>query len=157
MKTILQKMRPAAAALLALLGMTFNPVSEKPAALAGGSNPALSGYRLPVADAEFTAGEFKPLLGRWRRPDGGYVLEIQGVSPDGKLDAYYYNPNAINVHRAEATLVNSDLKLVVELRDAGYPGSTYALLYRPDQDVLVGYYFQAGRKQYFEVVFVRQK
>jgi len=115
------------------------------------------GKTMALAEAGFSADELKPLIGRWLRPDGGYVLEIREAAADGKLEAYYFNPRSINVHRAEASRVQSNLKLVVELKDAGYPGSTYALLYKPDQDVLVGYYYQAGRKQYFEVYFVRQK
>lgn len=131
------------------VGMSANP--------AGASDSMRPKTDLLVADVGFTAGELKPLIGRWLRPDGGYILEIRGAAPDGKLEAYYFNPRSINVHRAEASRVQSNLKLVVELRDAGYPGSTYALLYKPDQDILVGYYYQAGRKQYFEVYFVRKK
>ena len=86
------------------------------------------GKTLALAEEGFSADELKPLIGRWLRPDGGYVLEIREAAADGKLEAYYFNPRPINVHRAEASRVNADLKLVVELKDAGYPGSTYALL-----------------------------
>jgi hypothetical protein len=143
-------------ALLTLLLIALPSIGDKATVRAGDSNFRPQDVLL-LADAGFAAGELKPLIGRWLRPDGGYILEIREAAPDGKLEAYYFNPRSINVHRAEASRVKSDLKLVVELRDAGYPGSTYALLYKPDQDVLAGYYFQAGRKQYFEVYFVRQK
>ena len=43
----------------------------------------------------------------------------------------------------------------IELQDVGYPGSTYNLMYRPQQDILAGFYFQAAVKQTFEVVFSR--
>jgi hypothetical protein len=142
--------------LLTLLWIALPSIGGEATVQAGDSNIPPQDALL-LADAGFAAGELKPLIGRWLRPDGGYILEIREAAPDGKLEAYYFNPRSINVHRAEATRVKSDLKIVVELRDAGYPGSTYALLYKPDQDVLVGYYFQAGRKQYFEVHFVRQK
>src|SRR5262245_38211615 len=41
------------------------------------------------------------LVGRWQRPDGGYVIEIRNVATNGKLDAGYFNPRPINVARAE--------------------------------------------------------
>lgn len=126
-------------------------------AQAGELNSAPLEKDLLTAASSFSAGELRPLLGRWLRPDGGYILEIRSFEPNGKLDAYYFNPRSINVHRADASKDNSGIKLVMELRDAGYPGSTYALLYKPEQDILSGYYYQAGIKQYFEVVFVRQK
>jgi hypothetical protein len=114
------------------------------------------GQTVALADAGFSADELKPLVGRWLRPDGGYILEIRSFETDGKLEAYYFNPRSINVHQARVFRDNASLKLLVELRDAGYPGSTYALFYKPDKDILVGYYYQAGRQQYFEVLFVRE-
>lgn len=147
---------PTAIAILALLLTAFTTTGGKPAALAGDSHDARPGKTLLLTDAGFSAAELKPLLGRWLRPDGGYILEIRSFDPNGNLDVYYFNPRSINVHRAGASRDNAGIKLVVELRDAGYPGSTYALLYKPDQDILVGYYYQAGRKQYFEVAFVRK-
>lgn len=45
----------------------------------------------------------------------------------------------------------------VELRDTGYPGSTYTLLYDPDKDALLGLYYQAVQRRNFEVVFVPMK
>jgi len=100
---------------------------------------------------------FERLNGRWRRPDGGYVLEIRGVDAGGTIDAVYLNPRPINVARAEATRVGSTLKIVVELRAPNYPGSTYTLTYDPSRDQLAGTYFQAALQQRFDVVFVRMK
>ena len=157
MQTIRRKQwLPAASALLALLWTTFTPVGGEPTSWAGNSKLSLPKSALLLAGAGFETGALQPLIGRWRRPDGGYILEIRNAAPDGKLEAYYFNPRSINVHRAEASRTESEIKLVVELRDAGYPGSTYALLYRPDKDILAGYYYQAGQRQYFEVLFVRQ-
>lgn len=82
------------------------------------------------------------LEGRWQRPDGGYVVEIRGVDPSGKIDAVYLNPRPINVARAEATRDGSALKVFVELRAPSYPGSTYTLTYDPQQDQLQGTYFR---------------
>jgi hypothetical protein len=45
--------------------------------------------------------------------------------------------------------------IFIKLQDVGYPGSTYTLMYRPQQDILDGFYYQAAVKQTFEVVFSR--
>ena len=102
--------------------------------------------------------EFRKLLGKWQRPDGGYVLEIKAVDePSGKLDAAYFNPQPINVSKAMATREGTSTKVFVELRAANYPGSTYTLVYDPATDQLKGIYFQAALKQQFEVFFQRLK
>jgi len=110
--------------------------------------------------AEISAGDevnFKPLVGRWVRPDGGYVIDIRGIGSGGRVDAGYFNPGEINVARAEATSEESRLKLFIELRDTGYPGSTYDLVYDEQQDMLIGVYFQAAIQQNFNVLFVRMQ
>lgn len=101
--------------------------------------------------------EVKRLIGKWLRPDGGYVLDIRGTSEDGKLDTGYFNPNSIHV--SEATWQRSeelDLLVFVELRDRGYPGATYHLRYRAADDTLGGTYTQPAVGQKFDVEFVRQ-
>jgi uncharacterized protein (DUF2147 family) len=121
------------------------------------------GPEAPVAATEPTASQaasqdaahgFQPLIGRWRRPDGGYVIDIRGIDADGKIDAAYFNPRPINVARAEASQDVDDLKVFIELQDVGYPGATYSLVYNPSQDVLEGLYYQPTAGQTFEVVFV---
>ncbi len=97
------------------------------------------------------------VVGRWIRPDGGYVLEIRSAQADGKLDAAYLNPRSIKVSRAEWRREEGRLLVFVELRDVNYPGSTYNLRFVPDKDSLVGAYYQAVQKQTFDVEFVRQK
>jgi hypothetical protein len=77
------------------------------------------------------------------------------VDPDGRVDAGYFNPRPINVSRAEASMRGKSIRLFVELRAAGYPGSTYELIYDPGRDALVGVYFQAAMQQRFNVMFVR--
>ena len=99
--------------------------------------------------------EFQKLVGRWLRPDGGYVLEIRSVDTGGKMEAAYFNPRPIHVARAEASRDGSATKIFVELRDVNYPGSTYTLMYEPMNDQLKGIYFQAALKQQFEVFFER--
>ena len=97
------------------------------------------------------------LTGRWLRPDGGYVIEIRSAQPNGVLDAAYFNPRPINVSHAEWRREGGRLRVFIELRDTNYPGSTYDLAYLPEQDRLVGAYFQAAHRQTFDVEFVRQK
>lgn len=101
------------------------------------------------------ATDYTPLIGRWQRTDGGYVLEIGRVAPSGSLEARYFNPRPINVSYAEASLLNGRIKVDVELRDKGYPGSAYTLIYDPERDTLFGVYHHATSGQNFEVVFVR--
>jgi hypothetical protein len=99
--------------------------------------------------------QFGNLIGRWRRVDGGYIIDIRRIGANGQMDAAYYNPKSIHVSRAETSLKKGAPYIFMELRDVGYPGSTYTLMYRPQQDILAGFYFQAAVKQTFEVVFAR--
>lgn len=101
--------------------------------------------------------DFMALKGRWIRTDGGYVIEIKSVDAAGRLLAAYYNPNPINVSRAEAARQGSGVIVFIELRAPGYPGSTYTLIHDPKSDELKGIYHQAVLQQNFEVVFVRGK
>jgi len=116
---------------------------------------ALTALTLMVAAASAWAFDYRPLVGRWQRTDGGYVIEIQRVATDGAMAAAYFNPRPINVSRAKASEFKDHLKVEVELRDTGYPGSSYTLLYDPDKDALLGIYYQAVQKQNFDVIFVR--
>jgi hypothetical protein len=95
------------------------------------------------------------LIGRWVRTDTPYVIEIQGAGDEGRLQAAYYNPRPINVSVAEARDKNGKLEVFVELRDAGYPGSTYTLTHDKGRDLLHGVYFQAAVRQSYNVVFMR--
>jgi len=99
--------------------------------------------------------EFQKLIGKWLRPDGGYILELRNVGTDGKLEAGYFNPRSIHVSKAQATREGEQTKVFVELRDVNYPGSTYTLIYVSQNDQLSGTYYQAAQQQRFEVVFVR--
>jgi hypothetical protein len=101
--------------------------------------------------------DLQRLIGDWVRPDGGYVISIRRIAPDGRVEAAYLNPRPINVSRAEVSVVGDTATLFIELRDAGYPGSTYELSYDPRSDRLAGVYFQAAMGQRFDVVFVRKK
>ncbi len=95
------------------------------------------------------------LVGRWLRPDGGYVLDIRGARAGGELEVGYFNPRPIHVAQASYRKAKGDLAVFVELRDINYPGSTYSLRYLATEDRLVGEYFQALQQQTFDVEFVR--
>ena len=101
------------------------------------------------------AEDYRPLVGRWQRTDGGYVIEIRRVEADGTMEARYFNPRPINVSQAKASSFEGNVKVDVELRDTGYPGSTYTLLYDPKRDLLLGLYYQAVQRQNYDVIFVR--
>jgi hypothetical protein len=100
---------------------------------------------------------FEKLEGRWRRADGGYVLDIRKVRPDGAMDAAYLNPRSINVSKAQATRDGATVRVFVELRAPNYPGSTYTLTYDSKRDELYGVYYQAVEGRSFDVVFARIK
>ena len=113
---------------------------------------------LSAATVAFAADQgFEKLEGRWRRADGGYVLDIRKVRPDGAMDAAYLNPRSINVSKAQATRDGATVRVFVELRAPNYPGSTYTLTYDSKRDELYGVYYQAVEGQSFDVVFARMK
>ena len=120
-------------------------------------SPSTGEQKGSISADEKAKPDFGKLKGRWVRPDGGYILSVKGVYSDGKMDAAYYNPKPINVSKAQATQDGTTLKVFVELRDAGYPGSTYMLTYDPKTDRLGGVYYQAAIQQRFDVIFVRSK
>lgn len=129
--------------------------------LAAGSSAAPVHAQTPAPPPDTTAArsaaEFSSLVGRWVRPDGGYVVTIKGVSADGKLDASYANPNPLPFSRAEAMRDGNEIRVFLELTAGGYNGSTYTLAYDPAQDVLKGVYYQAVAQQRYDIFFERAK
>jgi len=101
--------------------------------------------------------DFKVIIGEWVRPDGGYIVRVRNVNPDGSIDAGYFNPGKINIAEANVSLWKGMVKLFIKLQDKGYPGSTYTLYYYPEKDALAGFYYQAAVGQTYEVVFFRKK
>ncbi len=144
-------MRRFHCAVFALLGgalLAAGPAfAQGPAAKAAGATAAVSA---PQA-------AFGVLVGRWVRPDGGYVINIKAVDAAGKLDASYANPAPLPFYTAEATRDGGALKLFFELRAGGYSGSTYTLAYDAASDQLKGVYYQAVQRQKYEVAFARAK
>ncbi|TFG99176.1 MAG: hypothetical protein E4H13_09145 [Calditrichales bacterium] len=85
------------------------------------------------------------------------MINLSKVNDDGSLEAHYFNPNPINVGKATWMESNGDLKVVIELRDVNYPGSTYRLNFLPDRSMLAGEYFQAVEGLTFYVEFLRRQ
>lgn len=126
---------------------------------AGSSSARETAAPEQAAGAPTVAAEsgFDILVGRWVRPDGGYLITIQGVDAGGRLDAAYRNPNPLPFAQAEASRVGNVIKVFLELRAGGYNGSTYTLTYDPANDVLHGVYYQAVAQQKYDVHFERDK
>ena len=97
------------------------------------------------------------LAGDWVRTDASYLVKIIKVNDDRSLEAQYFNPNPINVGKANWEENYGNLKIIIELRDVNYPGSTYKLSYLPDRDILAGDYYQAVEGITFYVEFIRNK
>jgi hypothetical protein len=95
------------------------------------------------------------LIGKWLRADADYVLEVARASPDGSVEARYFNPEPIHVSRSLWKSDGSRIVLFVEMQDRGYPGNYYELLYDPGSDALVGRYNHLGIQQAFDVAFSR--
>ncbi len=107
--------------------------------------------------ASASATDEARLVGRWVRPDGGYVLELGEVGRDGSLKAAYFNPRPVNVGKAEVIRKEGTLTVLIELRDVNYPGSIYRLQYDSKTDRLMGTYFQAVQRETYEIEFERAK
>jgi hypothetical protein len=101
------------------------------------------------------ASLYGPLLGRWLRTDGDYLIEVRTVDGTGKAQVNYFNPRPIHVASAEASREGELIKLVVVLEDVGYPGSAYTLIYSPSEKRLAGEYYQATLQETFDVSFTR--
>ncbi len=97
------------------------------------------------------------LLGDWVRPDGGYVIRINKIDANNKLDANYFNPSSIQVVQAKLTETEPKLKLTIELTGQGYDGSIYKLEHNAEHDILMGTYLQGVSRQTYQVVFQRKK
>ena len=119
----------------------------------------LLSFCIPIISlhAQTNNEEFKKIFGRWLRPDGGYVLAIDDIDEDGKLEASYLNPKRINVSQAQASKEGNQIKVFVELKDRYYPGNYYELYYYEDTDKLIGTYYHLGINQKFDVYFIREE
>jgi len=112
--------------------------------------PAIAAEPLPDPAVQ------EKLIGRWVRTDGGYVINVREVKPDGSVEAEYFNPKEINVSEANVSVWKGFDQLFIKLEDKGYPGSTYKLYYYAEKDQLAGFYHQAAVNETFEVLFRRK-
>jgi hypothetical protein len=99
---------------------------------------------------------YENLIGKWVRPDGGYVLDIRSITSDGKMEMAYLNPRPINVSKAQASKNNGKIEIFVELKDKFYPGNYYTLTFDSESERLVGVYNHLGLNQNFDVYFIRK-
>jgi hypothetical protein len=139
-------------------GVAFGLASAVVATLAGAWWIGTRQSSAPLSTAAMAANpeaDLSMLRGRWRRSDGGYVLEIKAVAASGAMEAAYFNPKPIHVATARASETSGGRRVFVELRDANYPGSTYDLTYDPKDDRLKGVYFQAVARETYGVTFSR--
>src|SRR6266478_7124892 len=103
---------------------TMNPIPFAILGLSLFMSPALSQTQpspatsVPPATESATKAAFGVLPGRWVRVQGGYVITINSVTADGRLDASYANPRPLPFHTAVATSHGNGLKLFFELRAA---------------------------------------
>jgi uncharacterized protein (DUF2147 family) len=126
--------------------------------LLSGGLIVVGGSAALAAPPAATKADSGRLVGKWRRLEGGYIIDVRAAGKDGKLDAAYFNPRPINVSQAQWKRgPDQSLGVFVELRDTGYPGATYRLVYAAAEDRLTGTYTQPAAGQTFEVTFVRQK
>ncbi len=99
--------------------------------------------------------ERSDFYGDWTRGDGGYRMEIEASAEvESGVVARYFNPSPINVESATFEETDEQLRLVIVLRDEGYPGSTYQLEFLAERVVLVGSYGRPG-SQPGEIYFVK--
>jgi hypothetical protein len=141
---------------LALAVATWRSTPAPAAAPATGPHPPAAVPSFPATD--FRNGwQFRPLLGEWVRPDGGYVLVVRGVRANGEAAVAYLNPRPIRVARAQARREADLVGLFVEFDDVNYRGSTYSLGYNARSGQLEGIYYEAPLQQRFDVVFVPRR
>ena len=94
-------------------------------------------------------------FGTWLRSDGTYRVEIEAGETAGTVVARYFNPDSIHVESAVFDEVEGTPRLEFVLRDEGYPGSAYRLIFLAERRVLIGTYMRPGGEP-AEVYFVNQ-
>ncbi len=142
--------------LLFSIACFLSGCGSKPGVAADSPDLGPPGTNAPPSAAA-TKPEYAKLLGKWERPDGGYILEIKSVSNSGAIEAGYFNPDPIQVSKALVFQKDGGTKIFIELRDVNYPGCTYSLSYDPQADQLYGQYYQAAVDQTYDIAFTRVK
>ena len=95
-------------------------------------------------------------FGTWLRSDGTYKIEIEAGEKADTVVARYFNPDPINVETSIFDEVEGQPRLEFVLRDEGYPGSAYRLIYLAERRVLVGTYARPDAEP-SQVYFVREE
>ena len=89
--------------------------------MAQGPTTAPGGASTPSATAPIDVDVLK---GAWVRPDGGYLIVIKNIGPNGQLEAMYFNPSPLPFAKARALPEGATLRASFELQAGGYAGST---------------------------------
>ncbi len=145
-------------AILAIFMLSCNPAGEGNATAESIDTTAQSHDSAAAAPApQPVVVDKNKLTGTWERTDAPYQVSITALGEDGSMKADYFNPNPINVDKANWITSNGLLQIYIELRDVNYPGSNYTLTYYPQQDMLSGRYFQAVEGVTYPVEFTRAK
>lgn len=114
----------------------------------------------PAYAAQATASVLKPdlgvIAGEWQRTDGGYLIKVDNIKPDGQAKVEYFNPRPINVEQAAISREKGLIRLFIKFQDKGYEGSTYTLFYYVEKDAMAGFYYQAAMDRTYEVIFMRK-
>jgi hypothetical protein len=99
--------------------------------------------------------ERSDFYGAWLRSDGTYRVEIEPGVGSGSVVARYFNPDPINVEAASFDDIGGQPRIEFILRDEGYPGSAYQLVFMAERRVLVGTYARPDSEP-AQVYFVKQ-
>jgi len=135
-----------------LLSFSCNQAGEKKETIEPNSTVSEPAVQPPRKSADSSV-----LIGDWVRTDAPYEIKISELSANGALKVGYFNPRSINVGKASWTSADGAIKIYIELRDVNYPGSNYNLTYLPENDSLVGKYFQAVEGVTYDIGFSRKK
>jgi len=100
--------------------------------------------------------EQSDFFGTWLRSDGTYKVEVEAGEAAGSVVARYFNPEPINVESSLFDEIEGQPRLEFVLRDEGYPGSAYQLIYLAERRVLVGTYARPDAEP-SQIFFVREK
>ena len=111
-------------------------------------------YDIPSTIAKLA--QQSDFFGTWLRADGTYRVEIAAGAEAGSVVARYFNPAPIHVESAAFDEVEGQPRLEFVLRDEGYPGSAYRLIFLAERRVLVGTYARPDADP-SQVYFVKQE
>lgn len=111
----------------------------------------------PAKPVQKAPADKNKLVGTWTRTDAPYQIKILEMMDGGMMKAGYFNPQSINVGKAQWADAAGFLKIYIELSDTNYPGSNYTLTYYPEKDLLAGKYYQAVEGTTYDVGFSRAK